>query len=183
MRPLGSTWPALAELFPDGVDAAITNRDGTSTAFFKGGTVANFDHTRSRFETDTPEPIGAAWPEFVRAGIDAAALWPITTANPSCSYEFADRAYIFRGDQYIRYNIATGQVANGFPRPIAEGWPGMPFTSIDAVVVWQGPIDNDYRAYFFKGDQYARYNLCLDRTEDGYPRHINDLWLELAPDG
>jgi hypothetical protein len=38
-------------------------------------------------------------------------------------------------------------------------------------------------AYFFKGDQYSRYDIKADRVEDGWPKKISDEWEGLFPKG
>ena len=40
--------------------------------------------------------------------------------------------------------------------------------TIDAVVEW----DNG-KAYFFRGNQYVRYDMRADRVDSGYPKPIN----------
>ena len=47
------------------------------------------------------------------ANIDAAVNW----GN--------GKAYLFRGDKYVRYDIFTDRVDPGYPLPIAGYWPGM----------------------------------------------------------
>ncbi len=48
------------------------------------------------------------------------------------------KAYFFRGNRYMRYDIAAGRVDPGYPKPIDSGtWPGMIWTDgVDAVVNW-----------------------------------------------
>src|SRR4051812_34797458 len=84
----------------------------------------------------------------VLTGIDAAVAWP------------NGKVYVFKGPFYLRYDLASGKLDDGYPRPIKDNWPGMPFTSIDAACVW--PTG---KAYFFKGTQYVRYDVAADRVD------------------
>ncbi len=84
------------------------------------------------------------------------------------------KAYFFKGRQYVRYDIKTDRVDQGYPKPINnETWPGVPwFDGIDAAVNW-----GNGKAYFFKGGQYVRYDIKADRVDPGYPKPINnDTW-------
>ena len=40
-------------------------------------------------------------------------------------------AYFFKGNQYLRYDIAADKVDAGYPKPIAGNWPGF----------WPGGLD------------------------------------------
>lgn len=72
--------------------------------------------------------------------------------------------YAFRGDKY--YRLTENAVAEGFPKKISEGWPGLP-SSIDAAFTYKNG-----KTYFFKGSKYWRYN---GRNLDGeYPKEINE---------
>ena len=85
-----------------------------------------------------------------------------------------DKAYFFRGSQYVRYDVASDQVDQE-SRAIADGWPGVFTDGVDAVVLW-----NNDKAYFFRGSQYVRYDVASDRTDDGYPQAITSGWAGLA---
>ncbi|MDD5712820.1 MAG: hemopexin repeat-containing protein, partial [Smithellaceae bacterium] len=51
----------------------------------------------------------------------------------------------------------------------ARTWPGMIWTAgIDDVVTW-----SNGKAFFFKGNQFIRYDIAADRTDPGYPQPIN----------
>ena len=49
-------------------------------------------------------------------------------------------SYVFKGDHY--WMLAEGGVAPGYPRIIAQDWPGLP-SNIDAAVTWK-IIGNTY---------------------------------------
>ena len=81
--------------------------------------------------------------------------------------------YFFRGGEYIRFDMNENRVSPGYPRPIAGFWPGWPASwsdGIDGCVRWAGNI-----AYFFKGRNYIRYDLGLDKVTGG-PTEINTAW-------
>lgn len=44
-------------------------------------------------------------------------------------------------------------------------------SSISAAVMW-----NNGKVYFFRADQYYRYDIAADRVDDGYPRPIAGNW-------
>ncbi len=90
--------------------------------------------------------------------IDAVVLWD------------NGKAYFFKANQYIRYDIKADRMDPGYPKPInKETWPGIPWNEIDAAVNW----DNG-KAYFFKANQYIRYDISADRIDPGYPQPINN---------
>jgi hypothetical protein len=51
-------------------------------------------------------------------------------------------------------------------------------SGIDEAVVW-----NDGTAYFFKGEQYVRYDIAADRVESRYPKPIAGNWPGVWTDG
>ncbi|MEM7128022.1 MAG: LamG-like jellyroll fold domain-containing protein [Chloroflexota bacterium] len=82
-----------------------------------------------------------------------------------------DKAYFFKGNQYIRYDIPTDQVDPGYPNTITNSsWPGLEIWSegINASINW-----GNGKAYFFKGSEYVRYDIAADRVDPGYPRPID----------
>ncbi len=46
--------------------------------------------------------------------IDSCVVWP------------NGKAYLFSGDEYVRYDIEADKVDPGYPLPIAGNWPGVP---------------------------------------------------------
>jgi len=73
-------------------------------------------------------------------------------------------SYIFRGDSY--WKLTADSVAPGYPRKIAQDWPGLP-NDLDAAFTWS----KTGASYFFKGGQYWKFtNMAASR---GYPKPIS----------
>ncbi|MFY0255070.1 hypothetical protein ACDQ55_14065 [Chitinophaga sp. 30R24] len=81
--------------------------------------------------------------------------------------------YIFNGIQYARYDVLTNTYKG--INTIANGYPGVPFTSFDASYVDIWHYGNTAQLYIFSGDQYARYDMTTNQYKgvnsiaDGYP--------------
>lgn len=72
--------------------------------------------------------------------------------------------YAFKGNNY--YKLTENAIAEGYPKPISEGWPGLP-GDIDAAFTYKNG-----KTYFFKGTKYWRY---VNRQVDGdYPKDITE---------
>ncbi|XP_035785461.1 stromelysin-3-like isoform X1 [Anopheles albimanus] len=72
--------------------------------------------------------------------------------------------YAFKGNNY--YKLTENAVAEGYPKKISEGWPGLP-GNIDAAFTYKNG-----KTYFFQGTKYWRYQ---GRQVDGdYPKEISD---------
>ncbi|XP_058465881.1 matrix metalloproteinase-14 isoform X2 [Malaya genurostris] len=72
--------------------------------------------------------------------------------------------YAFKGDSY--YKLTENAVAEGYPRKISDGWPGLP-GNIDAAFTYKNG-----KTYFFQGTKYWRYS---GRGVDGdYPKEISE---------
>ena len=163
--PIAGNWPppnAGAKLPPEfekGIDAAVVWPNGKAY-FFKGDQYVRYNMNPQTEGVEFVGPIKGHWPppnagaklppEFEK-GIDAAVVWP------------NGKAYFFKGDQYVRYNINPQTEGVEFVGPIKGHWPppnaGAKLPpefekGIDAAVVWPNG-----KAYFFKGDQYVRYNM------------------------
>jgi type 1 glutamine amidotransferase len=143
-----------------GIDTAVDWNNG-KVYFFKGNQYLRYDIATDRADAGYPKFINnETWPGLPwRDGIDAAVNW----GN--------GKAYFFKGNQYVRYDIATDRTDAGYPKFINnETWPGLPWTfGIDAAVNW-----GNGKAYFFKGNQYLRYDIATDRADAGYPKFINN---------
>ena len=80
------------------------------------------------------------------------------------------KAYIFRGSKYLRYDIPTDKV-DAAPKPV-DSWNGFPedWDRIDAAVTW----DNG-KIYFFKDGRYLRFDILKNRI-DQRERPIRGNW-------
>jgi matrix metalloproteinase-14 (membrane-inserted) len=157
-KPINSgTWPGMVWI--DGIDAAVNLGYGKAY-FFRGNQYMRYDIASDRVDPGYPKPINSGtWPGMIwTGGIDAAVNW----GN--------GKAYFFKGKHYIRYDIQADRADPGYPKPInAQTWPGM---------IWTDGIDDVFiggkgKAFFFKGDQFIRYDMAADRADPGYPRKID----------
>ncbi|ELU14292.1 hypothetical protein CAPTEDRAFT_228569 [Capitella teleta] len=119
----------------------------------------------------TTSGVAAGYPKSISSSIfkelpnnlDSSVYWEESTKGQA-------RTYFFKGSQYWRYN--SNGLANGYPRSISRGFPGVP-NNLDASFVWSG---NDV-TYFIKDNQYYRYVRGSGVTS-GYPRPLS-LWAGL----
>lgn len=96
------------------------------------------------------------------------------------------KAYFFYGDEYVRYEAGSngpeGVEADYLPPnppfKTADSWPGVGAEGIDAVLNW-----GNGKLYFFRGPNYLRYDITLDRVDDGYPKAISAGWQGVWADG
>lgn len=171
--PIANNWPGLAEAGFDEIDAALNTGHG-KVYFFRGGQYMRYDVVADRADDGYPQPIANNWPGIVEAGfvdgIDAA----LNLGN--------GKAYFFRGNQYVRYDLAADRVDDGYPLLIAGSWAG--FTEagfadrIDSAINWgSGTV------FFFRDGQYLAYDMATERVVDGYPRPIAGNWPGLSEAG
>jgi hypothetical protein len=138
--------------------------------FFKDGLCFQYD---PRPGTDRvvkgPTPIGVPFKGLsasFASKIDAAVNWG------------DGFVYLFKGDQYWKYDALRDRTETPAPRKISDGWRTFPpafAAGIDAAF-----NSGEGKAYFFKGDQYLRYNIgtdAVDAPDPGtspYPRKLAD---------
>ncbi|WP_319761843.1 hemopexin repeat-containing protein [Maridesulfovibrio sp.] len=160
-----NTWPGVP--WTDGVDA-IVNWGNGKAYLFKDNQYIRYDIRADRADPGYPKYISQnTWPGVPwRYGIDAAVNW----GN--------GKVYLFKGNQYIRYDIRADRADPGYPKYISQNtWPGVPWRNgIDAAVNW-----GNGKVYIFKGDQYIRYDIRSDRADPGYPKYIDqNSWPGLS---
>lgn len=161
-RDISPTWGAL----PAPIDAALNWGNG-KVYFFSGANYWRYDARLDGVDAGYPRPISPAWTDTASAhfgsGIDAAVNWG------------TGKAYLFKGAEYIRHDIAGDTIDPGYPKPIAGNWGGVTGTiferDIDAAVNW-----GNGKVYWFKGDQYGRFDVATKSLDSGYPRPIAGNW-------
>jgi hypothetical protein len=161
-RSIATAWPGL----PAQIDAGVNWGNG-KVYLFSGSQYWRYDARLDAVDPGYPRPIHPAWTDASSAhfgtGIDAAVNW----GN--------GKAYLFKGGEYIRHDIAADTIDPGYPKPIAGNWGGVAGTifaqDIDAAVNW-----GNGKVYWFKGDQYGRFDVGSKALDAGYPRAISAGW-------
>jgi len=91
--------------------------------------------------------------------------------NSLTGEDFRDSLFFFKNNKYIRLDIDTGEIDEGYPKLISKGWDGVTFERIDAALVWSNTV------YFFKGNKYIRYTLGAEKPVNScYPQLISERW-------
>jgi matrix metalloproteinase-14 (membrane-inserted) len=115
-RPIAGNWPGFPAAWAAGFDAVINWGNG-KLYFFKGGQYLRYDVAHDKVDDNYPRPLNAEtwphWPAAWNSGVNAAVNW----GN--------GKVYFFKGDRYLRYDIAADTVDQDYPRPIAGNWPGL----------------------------------------------------------
>ena len=129
---------------------------------FRGNQYVRYDILTNTYEDINT--IVKGYPNVPFSTIDAAYVdtWHYSTP----------KLYLFKGSQYVRYDILTNTYED--INTIAKGYPGVPFTTIDASYVDTWHFSTP-KLYLFKGSQYVRYDILTNKYEDintiskGYP--------------
>ncbi|WP_456846939.1 hemopexin repeat-containing protein [Cellulomonas sp. P5_C6] len=158
---------------PATIDAAVNWGNG-KVYFFGGAQYYQFDVLLDRVDPGYPRAIAGAWTDAASAafdsGIDAAVNW----GN--------GKAYLFKGGQYIRHDIAAGTLDPGYPKPIKGNWGGVAGTifekDISDIVNW-----GNGKVYWFKDDCYGRVDQATKAFDPGYPKLISAGWPGVFPAG
>jgi len=158
----GEAWPLTGELI-ERVDAATIwppTRGRPERAYlFFGRRYWRYDPVRDWIdwiEGGYPKLISEEWPGLWHSGVDAAIAWPRKV-------EGRQKAYFFRGPEYIRWDIEDDRRDEDYPRSIAKGWPTLPSS-------WHAGIDTvclypDQKLRFFRADEYCVYDPENDKVE------------------
>ncbi|MEO5681795.1 MAG: hemopexin repeat-containing protein [Chitinophagaceae bacterium] len=163
----GARWSGMPENFYKGIDAAFVRKDNGKLYMFKGNQYVRFSAVANGVDEGYPKPIAGNWPGLpasFNAGIDAV-IWRQSN----------DKIYFFKGSEYCRFSKVSEGVDPGYPKPIAEQWPGMPNDfneGIDAALMNEG----NGKIYLFKKGQYVRFSSVAAGVDSGYPKPIKDNW-------
>jgi hypothetical protein len=119
-----------------------------------------------------PRPIAAGWKGVFSDSPEPSPWIDAVLALPS------GKAYFFKGNGYVRYDIATDQADAGYPKYIGRHFAGVWPDGVDAAAAWR-----DGKAYFFRGSQCIRYDIAADRADPDYPKAIGDEFPGVWPEG
>ena len=162
-RTLESTFPDLPEPFAQGIDASLSDRDGT-IHLFRDQTCATRDKDGKWASVPTHERWGLVDNTLRQTGRVDAALAGLD-----------GRIYIFSGQQYVRYSGSDWRrIDEGYPRTISRDWGGL--SGVEAAFVLDG------KTYLFGSDHqtYIRYSTRdYTKPDEGYPQPIDDNWWNL----
>lgn len=165
-------WMAEAEAAGVSVPSLYLSKTG-KVYFMHGSTYVRATMATHTIDEGFPKSIAAYWGEMKPGGFD--------TAMNSALWWDENRVYFFKGDQYVRYDLAADKVDPGFPKTIGSYWNGFKEagfgSGVDAFVRW----DKDW-AYAFKNDKYVRFHIPTDKVDQS-PRGTVDHWNALAQAG
>jgi hypothetical protein len=163
-RTLAAVFQGLPEAFTQGIDAGLTDENGTLHLFRDQQCAIRQD---GKWEVlPTRERWGRVRNTLQDTGRVDAALTGLD-----------GKVYLFSGDQYVRYNGADlSRIDEGYPRTISRDWGGL--TRVDAAFVLDG------KTYVFGSgpntDSYVCYSTRdYTKVDEGFPKPIDDNWWNL----
>ena len=158
-------WPGLWEELAEGqgIDAAVNWGNG-KVYLFRGDEYIQYDKATDQSDPGYPKKIMPAtwpglWEELAEGqGIDAAVNW----GN--------GKVYLFRGDEYIRYDLKGQKADPGYPKSIsAQTWPGLWQGGIASAINWgNGKVD-----FINNAGEVIRYDVASGQMIAGYPQLFN----------
>ncbi|EDN69444.1 Membrane attack complex component/perforin/complement C9 [Beggiatoa sp. PS] len=124
-------------------------------------------------KTGESKLITDVWPSLLEIyGFDMVDTMLKGTHIKSCEGNLlTNKLFLFKGSRYVRLDMKTKQIDEGYPKLIAKEWPGVTFDKIDATL----SADSE-SLYFFRGNQYIRYNLAENKADPDYPKLIKEKW-------
>ncbi|XP_018587138.1 matrix metallopeptidase-21-like [Scleropages formosus] len=144
-----------------------------NTYFLRGDQYWLYDNSRGRPRARDPRRVEQGWGGLPGGGVDAHVhVW-----TPDM-----DATLFFKGTQYWLYDrgahrtVTQDPEGQRYPRGISEGFPGV-----------TGPLDTAMFShhtgliYFFKGHQVWGYNVTRHGVQDGFPKHLEDMFPSSQP--
>jgi hypothetical protein len=155
--------------------SAIVSYDN-SVYFIRGKKYTRYSISEGK--THKPQLVSELWPSLAEIGgfesIDSAVNGEYTHALTGEALN--RKLFLFKRDQYVRLDIDTLEIDEGYPKDIKEGWPGVTFDRIDAALNVHDSI------YFFRGNQYIRYDLATNQVDPIYPQLTRQRWAGVTFD-
>lgn len=125
-----------------------------------------------------PKSIKDEWPALLDAGFKE--LDAVLRGDGLADHEgtkLDGKYFFFSENEFVRFDFKTKTVDPGYPKPISEGWPGLPFERVDAAL-----NAGTESVYFFTGSRYVRFNMAKNRVDEGYPQDISKRWVGVTFD-
>jgi len=149
--------------------SAAVKWDSDTVYFFKGSKFWEYNITADAIQGGT-QNIASGWTGLASF---AGGATNIDAAMNSGS----GKVFFFKGSLYSRFDIATKTMDSGYPKLIEGNWSGLSLFDggsgdLDAILT-----DGTF-AYFFKGQEYIKFDLTADETLARYPRDISQLTWE-----
>ncbi len=137
---------------------------------FKDGQYVRYDWDSDTVDADYPQPL-AAWhlPDLFSSGVKAV----INGLGERKVPKYFGKTYFFKGNRYVRYDWDSDQIDYISDSLDPWGLTGDFVSGIDAAVNGEGFYFG--KLYFFKGNQYVRYDWVKD-TIDQKPSSIAQGW-------
>ncbi|MEM7130901.1 MAG: hemopexin repeat-containing protein [Chloroflexota bacterium] len=144
--------------------------------FVQGDTYNRYDTKRGA--TSKPRSMHSKWAPLGEIGFKRADAAFVGYDHFALEEEgLVKKLFLVHKNKYIRIDIGTNEIDEGYPRPLSEGWPGLPFDRLDAAI-----FDDPKSLYFFNGNHYARYDLATRSFGDEYPELITKRWAGVTFD-
>ena len=148
--------------------SAVLRFDEQQVLFIRGKEYTCYNTERRK--TGEAKSIIELWPALLEIpGFDV--VDTATQMKSSDGKYLSNKLFLCKGAQCVCLDIETNQVEDGYPKPIAEEWPGVTLERIDAIL----PVDLE-TIYFFMEKQYIRYNPVKLQVDPGYPQQISARW-------
>ena len=80
-----------------------------------------FDVTDNKVDDGYPKDIQPSWPGVFAKDIDAVILTPAGVPDN----QPGPKLYFFKDTQYVRFDVASFQIDDGYPKDIASAWHGL----------------------------------------------------------
>uniref|UniRef100_A0AAV2LGB0 Peptidase metallopeptidase domain-containing protein n=1 Tax=Knipowitschia caucasica TaxID=637954 RepID=A0AAV2LGB0_KNICA len=144
-----------------------------NTYFMREGWYWLYENRNNRTRYGDPVSVQSGWRGLPFSGVDAFVhVWS----------RRKDHVYFFKGSQFWRYDSDQDQVfrrdpdGQTYPRPITEGFPGVP-APIDTAVFDR----RDGNIYFFKGALVFAFSVDSQSVARGFPRPLRSVFPSLDP--
>ena len=169
-KNISQGWPGL----PNNMDAATYGGYSQSSRnnklyFFKDSRYWRWNVQADSLDPGYPKRISQGWPGLPN-DIDAAVYAGDSNSTRN------NKLYFFKNNLYWRWDIESDRIDQGYPKTIANGWPGLPNNLEAAIYAGYSQGSRDNKLYFFKGRHYWRWNIETDQLDPGYPKLIRDGW-------